>query len=92
MNPTSSAQGATLLSATDPAQSMTEHETSLTAGKGGIGPSAGVTDEARASVKANTALFTNLSLASVPFTSCAMPAPARPSPVVDRWKPAHWPN
>lgn len=68
MNATSSAQGATLLSAADPAQSMAEHETSLTAGKGGIGASPGVTDEAKASVKANTALFNNLGLESVPFT------------------------
>lgn len=65
---TSSAQGATLLSAVDPVQSMTEHEASLTAGQGGIAGSSSVTDEARQAVKSNTALFNNLGLEGVPFT------------------------
>lgn len=68
INPTSSAQGATLLSAADPAQAMTEHETSLLAKQGGIGSSDSVTDEAKKSVAANTELFNNLGLEGVPFT------------------------
>lgn len=68
INPTSSAQGATLLSAADPVQAMTEHETSLLAKQGGIGASSSVTEEARQAVAANTALFNNLGLEGVPFT------------------------
>ncbi len=68
ISPTSSAQGATLLSAADPAQAMTEHETSLLAKQGGIGASSSVTEEAKQSVAANTALFNNLGLEGVPFT------------------------
>jgi len=68
INPTSSAQGATLLSAADPVQAMTEHETSLLAKQGGIGTSSSVTDEAKQAVAANTALFNNLGLEGVPFT------------------------
>jgi thiol:disulfide interchange protein DsbG len=68
INPTSSAQGATLLSAADPAKAMTEHEVSLLAKQGGIGTTSGVTDEARQAVAANTALFNNLGLEGVPFT------------------------
>ncbi len=68
INPTSSAQGATLLSAADPVQAMTEHEISLLAQQGGIGTSSSVTDEAKQAVAANTALFNNLGLEGVPFT------------------------
>jgi thiol:disulfide interchange protein DsbG len=68
INATSSAQGATLLSAADPAQSMTEHETSLLAGSGGIGAGSKVTDEAKQAVASNTKLFNNLGLEGVPFT------------------------
>jgi thiol:disulfide interchange protein DsbG len=68
INPTSSAQGATLLSAADPVQAMTEHETSLLAKQGGIGTSSGVTEDAKQAVASNTALFNNLGLEGVPFT------------------------
>lgn len=68
INATSSAQGATLLSAADPAQSMAEHEASLIAGKGGIGAGASVTDEAKQAVASNTKLFNSLGLEGVPFT------------------------
>ncbi len=68
MNPTSSAQGATLLSAVDPVKAMGEHEVSLLAKQGGIGTSSGVTDEAKQAVASNTALFNNLGLEGVPFT------------------------
>jgi len=68
INPTSSAQGATLLSATDPVAAMIEHEISLLSKQGGIGTSSDVTDEAKQSVTNNTALFNNLGLEGVPFT------------------------
>ena len=68
INATSSAQGATLLSAADPVQSMSEHEISLIAGQGGISASSGTTDESKQAVKTNTALFNNLGLEGVPFT------------------------
>lgn len=68
INPTSSAQGATLLAAADPVQAMTEHETSLLAKQGGIGTSSSVTEENKQAVAANTALFNNLGLEGVPFT------------------------
>ncbi len=68
INTTSSAQGATLLSAADPAKAMGEHEASLLAKQGGIATSSSVTDEAKQAVAANTALFNNLGLEGVPFT------------------------
>ncbi len=68
ISPTSSAQGATLLTAADPVQAMTEHEKSLLAGSGGIGSGSSVTDEAKQSVASNTKLFNNLGLEGVPFT------------------------
>lgn len=68
INPTSSAQGATLLSAADPVQAMTEHEKSLLAGSGGIGAGSTLTDEAKQAVVSNTKLFNNLGLEGVPFT------------------------
>ena len=68
INATSSAQGATLLSAADPAKAMAEHEASLMDGKGGIGAGANVSDEAKQSVASNTKLFGNLGLEGVPFT------------------------
>lgn len=68
LNTTSSAQGATLLSAADPAKAMGEHEVSMLANQGGIGTSSSVTDEAKQAVASNTALFNNLGLEGVPFT------------------------
>ena len=68
INSTSAAQGATLLSAADPAKAMSEHETSMVANQGGIGTSSSVTEEAKQAVAANTALFNNLGLEGVPFT------------------------
>lgn len=68
INATSSAQGATLLSAADPSAAMTEHEISLLSKQGGIGTSSDVTDEAKQAVADNTALFNNLGLEGVPFT------------------------
>ena len=68
INSTSSAQGATILSAADPAKAMADHETSMMANQGGIGTSSSVTEEAKQDVAANTALFNSLGLEGVPFT------------------------
>ncbi len=68
LNATSSSQGAALLSAADPAQSMMEHEKSMTAGQGGISASANVAPAIEEALKSNTRLFNNLGIESVPFT------------------------
>lgn len=68
LNKASSAQGAALLSATDPVQSMSEHEKSMLAGQGGISASASVTPAMEEALKSNTRLFNNLGIESVPFT------------------------
>ncbi len=68
LNATSSSQGAALLSAADPAQSMMEHEKSMTAGQGGISASANVAPAIEEALKSNTQLFNNLGIESVPFT------------------------
>ena len=67
LNAASSSQGAALLSAADPTQSMTEHESSMRAGTGGISASASVTPAMEAALKANTRLFNDLGVESVPF-------------------------
>ena len=67
LNAASSSQGAALLSAADPAQSMTEHEASMLAGSGGISASANVAPAMEAALKANTRLFNELGVESVPF-------------------------
>ena len=67
LNAASSSQGAALLSAADPAQSMTEHESSMLAGSGGIAASASVYPAMQAALKANTRLFNDLGVESVPF-------------------------
>lgn len=67
LNAASSGQGAALLSAADPAQSMTEHEASMLAGSGGISASANVTPAMQAALKTNTRLFNDLGVESVPF-------------------------
>lgn len=61
----STQQGAALLAATDPVAAMDQHEASLRAQGGGIGPRAG-TEPQQEAVKRNTALLTRLGFASVP--------------------------
>lgn len=68
LNAASSSQGAALLSAADPVQSMSEHEKSILAGQGGISASAQVTPAMEDALKSNTRLFNNLGIESVPFT------------------------
>ena len=65
INPSSTAQGATLLAAANPITVMEEHEVSMDAKRGGI--SAGSDIEAQKAVVAkNTALFTSFGFSSVP--------------------------
>ena len=55
INATSLAQGGALLSAVNPVDAMTEHESSLLAGKGGISASASLPPELEQAIKKNTA-------------------------------------
>jgi len=61
------AQAATLLSASNPLETMTEHEKSVLAGTGGISASSSVSPELEQAIKANTQLLTTLGQDSVPF-------------------------
>ena len=61
------AQAATLLSATDPLATMTEHEKLLLSGKGGITAIDSVSPELAQAIKTNTNLMTTLGIDSVPF-------------------------
>jgi thiol:disulfide interchange protein DsbG len=63
----SAPQGATILSAADPAAAMTENETSVLERKGGISVAATLSDDMLAKVKANTDLFGKLGADSVPL-------------------------
>jgi thiol:disulfide interchange protein DsbG len=63
----SAPQGATILSAADPAAAMTENETSVLERKGGISVPPSLSDEMLAKVKANTDLFAKLGADSVPL-------------------------
>ena len=67
INASSLSQGAALLTATNPAALMTEHEASLLAGQGGIAASASVSSEVEQSIKANTKLLNSMGAESVPF-------------------------
>jgi thiol:disulfide interchange protein DsbG len=65
INPSSTAQGATLLAAQDPVALMDEHETSLQAKRGGIRADSNI-DAQKAMVAKNTELFNRFGFASVP--------------------------
>jgi len=73
INASSSSQGAALLSAADPGQSMAEHEKSMLAGQGGISASSSVDPAMADAIKSNTRLFNNLGLESVPFVVARNP-------------------
>ncbi len=60
-------QGAALLSAANPLETMNAHEQSLLAGTGGIAASADVSDELKQAIKNNTELLNQLGVDSVPF-------------------------
>lgn len=74
INPSSSAQGAALLSAANPVELMSEHEASLLAGKGGISASASPAAEVAQAIKTNTQLLNSLGAESVPFIVAQNPA------------------
>lgn len=67
INASSLPQGAALMTAQSPSDLMTEHETALLAGKGGIAASASVSSDIEQSIKANTKLLNSLGAESVPF-------------------------
>jgi thiol:disulfide interchange protein DsbG len=67
INGKSAPQGAAILSASDPAEFMMAHETSLLAGTGGAPVPDSMTPEMEATIKANTALFNSLKVESVPY-------------------------
>ena len=67
INAKSAVQGATLLSAANPAELMSAHETSLLAGTGGLPGTETPSAELQAAIKGNTQLFNDLALESVPF-------------------------
>lgn len=67
MNPKSTLQGAALLTAANPAELMTAHETALLAGSGGMIADANPSAEAQAAIKSNTQLFNSLGATSVPY-------------------------
>ena len=63
----SAPQGAALLSAANPAQSMADHEASILAGTGGMAASADIPAELEQAIKKNTQLFNSLGVSSVPY-------------------------
>jgi thiol:disulfide interchange protein DsbG len=65
MNPSSSAQGATLLASGDPAATMDEHEASMQRQAGGISAGSDIEVQKEAVAK-NTALLTRLGFTSIP--------------------------
>ena len=67
MNPKSTLQGAALLSAANPAELMTAHETALLAGHGGMIADGNPSADAQAAIKSNTQLFNSLGATSVPY-------------------------
>lgn len=67
ISPKSLPQGAALLQAAQPAETMSAHERSLLAGEGGIGASSSIPPEIEAAIQTNTALLDRLGAESVPF-------------------------
>ncbi len=65
LNSASTAQGATLLAASDPVALMDQHEASMQANRGGI-TAAGDIDAQRDAVAKNTALLTRFGFSSIP--------------------------
>ena len=67
IGPKSLPQGAALLQAAQPQETMNAHERSLLAGEGGIGASSSIPDDIEAAIKTNTELLNRLGAESVPF-------------------------
>jgi thiol:disulfide interchange protein DsbG len=67
INATSTAQGAAIMTASNPGALMTEHEASLLAGKGGISASSSIAPEVAQAIKNNSQLLNSFGAESVPF-------------------------
>jgi thiol:disulfide interchange protein DsbG len=67
INAKSTPQGAALLTAGNPAELMTTHETSILAGTGGIAASASIAPEVETAIKTNTQLLNSMGVESVPY-------------------------
>ncbi|MGQ0709021.1 MAG: DsbC family protein [Rhodoferax sp.] len=67
MGDKSTAQGATILSAPNPAEAMAQHEESLLARQGGISAMGTLPADVEAAIKANTAVFNEIGQESVPY-------------------------
>ncbi|MGE0097740.1 MAG: thioredoxin fold domain-containing protein [Hydrogenophaga sp.] len=67
LNAKSLPQGAAIMTAANPAETMNNHERELLANGGGIGASASIAPEVEAAIKTNTALLDRLGATSVPF-------------------------
>ena len=67
INASSVAQGAALLTATNPGALMIEHEASLLAKKGGISAPSSIPPEIEQAIKANTQLLGSFGAEAVPF-------------------------
>lgn len=67
INPSSTAQGAALLTAANPAALMSEHEASLLAKKGGISAPSSIAPDIEQAIKANTQLLNSFGAEAVPF-------------------------
>lgn len=66
INATSTPQGAALLTAANPLEAMTAHETSILAGTGGTSASSSIADDVTAAIKKNTDILNLLGITSVP--------------------------
>lgn len=67
INGNSAPQGAALLSAANPMELMSTHETSILAGTGGLPASAIASPDVEQSIKKNTQLFNSMGVESVPY-------------------------
>jgi len=67
LNAKSLPQGAAIMTAANPAETMNTHERELLANGGGIAASASIPPEVEAAIKSNTALLDRLGATSVPF-------------------------
>ena len=67
LNAKSLPQGAAILGAANPTETMAAHEKSLIAGQGGMAASSSIPADIEAAIKTNTALLDRLGATSVPF-------------------------
>lgn len=67
LNAKSLPQGAAIMTAANPAETMNTHERELLANSGGISASASIAPEVEAAIKNNTALLDRMGATSVPF-------------------------